>query len=95
MDIKFKRSMLEHIDQATASKELSSIAGVSEFEVRGISEDDMSVGGTISNLNVHSNNINLNKLESYSPHNSAGGGSSKGHQKGQHANMEHIMRAFK
>jgi hypothetical protein len=57
----------------------------------------MSVGGTISNLNVHSNNINLNKLETYSPspHNSAGGGSSKGHQKGQQANMEHIMRAFK
>ena len=89
MDIKFKKSTLGHIDQATASKELSSIAGVSEFEVRGASEDDMSVGVTISNINVHSNNIN--NLESYSPHGSAGGGSSKGQQ----ANMEHIMRAFK
>ncbi len=58
MDIKFKRSMLGHIDQATASKELSSIAGVSEFEVRGVSEDDMSVGGAISNINMHSSNNN-------------------------------------
>ena len=92
MDIKFKRSRLEHIDQATASKELSSIAGVSEFEVRGVSEDDLSVGATISNINMHSAN---NKLEAYSPRNSAGGGSSKGQQRGQQANMENIIRAFK
>ena len=84
--------MLEHIDQATASKELSSIAGVSEFEVRGVSEDDLSVGATISNINAHSTN---NKLETYSPRNSAGGGSSKGQQRGHQANMENIMRAFK
>ena len=91
--------MLEHIDQATASKELSSIAGVSEFEVRGVSEDDLSVAATISNINAHSTN---NKLELYSPRNSAGGGSSKGggvsskgQQRGHQANMENIIRGFK
>ena len=80
--------MLEHIDQATASKELSSIAGVSEFEVRGVSEDDLSVGATISNINAHSTN---NKLETYFPRNSAGGGSSKGQKRGHQENMENIM----
>jgi hypothetical protein len=50
MDIKFKRNTMGPLDHATASKDISSIAGVSEFEVMrgGVSEDDLSVGGTIS-----------------------------------------------
>jgi len=50
MDIKFKRNTLAPFDHASASKDISSIGGVSEFEVMrgGVSEDDMSVGGTTS-----------------------------------------------
>lgn len=48
MDIKFKRNT----DHAITSKEISSIAGVSDFEVMrgGVSEDDFSVAGA-SNIN--------------------------------------------
>jgi hypothetical protein len=55
LDLKFKKNTLTHMDNATASQDISSIAGVSEFEVRGVTEDGMSAGG-ITNQNHHSNN---------------------------------------
>ena len=48
LDIKFKKGSIVHIDNPTASKDISSIAGVSEFEVRGVSDDGMSAGGITS-----------------------------------------------
>ena len=45
LDIKFKKGSIVHIDNPTASKDISSIAGV---EVRGVSDDGMSAGGITS-----------------------------------------------